>query len=319
MKYGGKLLVCLLGGFGLGTCAFNNLAASADVPTSPYEDIIARNAFALKPLPPPADPNELVKAPPVKITLTGITTIIGKRALLETPAPSGKAATPGGPSKLYYMLRVGEKEGDIEVVDIDERTGTVKVKNAGQEFTLSFEKDGSKLPNTPAPVGLPGALPGVTPPPGGYPMASPMKTAEAGMGGFPALPSRTVRTPNGGSGASTTQPGTFSGFANAGGMTPNVNASGVAMPSFASSTPLQTPPNLHETGMSTEEQMIMMETQRELTKNQGRLPPLPPTALTPPGSPGSLVGPGAGNTTTPGNPITTRPGLPPLPGLPGGN
>lgn len=300
MKQGAKLLVCLLGGFGC--CATSNGLADTQ-PSGPYDEIIARNAFALKPLPPPQDPSEVNKQPPVKIILTGITTIIGKRALMETPGPApkpGQAATP----KLFYMLSEGEKQGDIEVLKIDERAGSVKLINAGQELTLTFDKDGAKLPATQAPLGapgMPGALPGV-PPPAGF--APPVKTAGAATPGFPAFPTRQVRTGNEG-----TAPG-----ANFGGVNPAYNSGGVSMPSFASATPLQTQPALHETGMTPEEQAILMETSRLQTQNQvasGKLPPIPPTPLTPSGSPGSLP-PGENP-----RPTLPRPGFPPLPGMPG--
>src|ERR1041385_247409 len=94
-------------------------AVTSDQPANPYQSIVDRNVFALKPPPPPPDP-EASKPPPVKITLTGITTILGnKRALMKTPPPPGK---PGEPAKqeMSYILTVGQREGDIEVLDIDE-------------------------------------------------------------------------------------------------------------------------------------------------------------------------------------------------------
>src|SRR5262249_46742107 len=174
-----------------------------------------RNVFALKAPPPPPDP-EANKPPPVKITLTGITTILGnKRALMKTPAPPGK---PGEPAKqeMSYILTVGQREGDIEVLDIDEVGGNVKVRNGSIEVTLNIDKDGPKLAATPLPVGappgvavpgrpmppIPGAAPGITPP---TPTRNP---------GF-SMPTRTLRLPPAGAGA------------------PNANAGSMAVPAGA--------------------------------------------------------------------------------------
>src|SRR6188472_2241935 len=58
---------------------------------NPYQGIVDRNVFGLKPPPPPGKPEEKkVDLPP--ITLTGITTILGnKRALMNVQSP-GKTA-----------------------------------------------------------------------------------------------------------------------------------------------------------------------------------------------------------------------------------
>src|SRR5579859_4213045 len=153
MKRSGMLAVGLLASW-VGMAVVG--AVTPEPAATPYEGIIDRNAFGLKPPPPPPDP-EATKPPPLKITLTGITTILGnKRALMETPPPTGK---PGEQpkSKQSYILTIGQREGDIEVLDIDEKAGSVKVNNAGQIVTLTFEKDGAKLPATVAPAaGVPG-------------------------------------------------------------------------------------------------------------------------------------------------------------------
>src|SRR5690349_24775865 len=122
MKHGGKILFCLAGSVVVSIAA---QAVTSETQDNPYQSIVDRNVFALKPPPPPPDP-EATKPPPVKITLTGITTILGnKRALMKAPAPPGK---PGEPAKqeMSYILTVGQREGDIEVLDIDEVGGNVK-------------------------------------------------------------------------------------------------------------------------------------------------------------------------------------------------
>jgi len=135
MKHGGKMLVFLAGSFAVGVSA---LGVTTDAQNTPYQSIVDRNVFALKPPPPPPDP-EATKPPPVKITLTGITTILGnKRALMKSPAPPGKPGEPAKP-EVSYILTVGQREGDVEVIDIDEVGGNVKLRNAGEPAGRSFE------------------------------------------------------------------------------------------------------------------------------------------------------------------------------------
>jgi hypothetical protein len=143
MMRGANTLVYLLG-LSLGISAH---AVSAG--DSPYKNIVERNVFGLKPpqgptVEPPPPP------PPAKITLTGITTLLGnKRALLSVQVPNKPLET--------FMLTEGQRDGEIEVLEIDEKAGTVKVVNHGVAQTLDFKIDGAK----PVPVILPtGAAPG---------------------------------------------------------------------------------------------------------------------------------------------------------------
>ena len=150
MKHGERLLFCTLAGLALCT---PGSAVAVDATGSPYQGIVDRNVFGLKPPPPPPDP-EANKPPPPKIFLTGITTILGnKRALLKATPP----AKPGEPAKeQFYTLGEGQREGEIEVLEIDEKAGTVKVNDYGTIATLDFDKDGVKVAGGVAP-GAPGA------------------------------------------------------------------------------------------------------------------------------------------------------------------
>jgi hypothetical protein len=280
MKYGGKMLICLIGGLAL------RIAANETTPDSsnnPYQSIVDRNVFALKPPPPPPDP-EAAKPPPVKITLTGITTILGKRALLKSPAPPGKPGEPAKP-ELSYILAPGQREGDIEVLDIDEVGGNVKLRNAGVEVTLNIDKDGPKLAPSAAPVpgvpGMPGVVPGMPGAPRGI-----MPPTPTGNPGF-TMPTRTLRLPQTGSGGSAANTGVNSmpgtGFvpgATPGYTTPQNLAAGQQSKSF--------PP---EVNVSREEQMILIEAQRQQYLQQGNRAAaalLPATELT-----GEASSPGA--------------------------
>src|SRR5262249_46856385 len=133
-----------------------------------------------------------------------------KRVLMKTGPPPGK---PGEQPKTdqSYILTEGQRDGEIEVISIDEKAGSVKVSNAGTVQTLTFEKDGAKLPATQAP-----AAPG-TPPPGGaaipgLPVTRPLPQAPAASGSTPTfqLPSRIPRLPTPGAQATGTVPGTAS-------------------------------------------------------------------------------------------------------------
>ncbi len=160
---------------------------------NPYQGIVDRNVFGLKPPPPPAKPEEKkVDAP--KITLTGITTILGNKRVLMNVAMPPKPPEPAKQQSL--ILAEGQREGEIEVMEIDEKAGSVKVNDYGTILTLNLDKDGAKLPAA-VPAAPPPAAPpavGYTPPP---PVIQPNPAAAAGnpLGGLKTIPSRTVRMP----------------------------------------------------------------------------------------------------------------------------
>jgi len=157
---------------------------------NPYQGIVDRNVFGLKPPPAPPRPEDN-KPPPPKITLTGITTILGnKRALMNVAMPP----KPPDPAKQKsFILAEGQRDGDIEVLEIDETSGTVKVDDFGTVMVLDINKDGAKLPATPlapAPVAPPGAA-GYRPPgPNAY-----APTGDGNAGGLRTIPTRQLRLP----------------------------------------------------------------------------------------------------------------------------
>lgn len=71
---------------------------------------------------------------------------------------------PADPTKeLSLILTEGQREGEIEVLQIDETVGSVKVSNSGTVMVLTFENDGAKsVPARPAPPGAP-PLPNLLP------------------------------------------------------------------------------------------------------------------------------------------------------------
>jgi hypothetical protein len=108
----------------------------------PYSKITERNVFNLKPPAPPptvAPPPQ----PTSNVKLTGILTILAaKKAVLQIADP-GKAPE----SKI---LKEGEREGEVEVLEINEIEGTVRIKNREQEVLLNFQDHGVKPPTAPA-------------------------------------------------------------------------------------------------------------------------------------------------------------------------
>jgi hypothetical protein len=294
-------------------CCGGAYAIVGDNSGNPYQGIVDRNVFGLKP-PPPPPPTEPPLPPAPKVTITGITTILGnKRVLLEVAIPA-KGTEPA--QKKSYILTEGQRDGDIEVLQIDEKTGDVKLNDFGTVMTLNIEKDGPKLASTPPPAaaGVPGAAGAAA---GVNPTLSP---AAGGAPGKLNIPTRALRTmpanTGGGMGSAGipapsgyptgVMPGTFG--------TPVINTTTPANPAptltFNPGLPVTQPgaaPAQNPVPMTPEEQAILIEVERERNINNQNYAPLPPTPLTPPGQ---------ANTTTPGRTGPGLPGLPPMPPAP---
>lgn len=277
-------------------------SAAADTGDNPYLTIVERNVFGLKPLP---KPEELAPAPPPappsKVTLQGIMVLGGKRQVLLklTPPPA-----PGQqPKEQPLILAEGERQGPLEVVRIDPEAREVEFRDSGTPVTLKLVDFIAK--NTgPAPA-APGTPPGVKP-------ASPVVPGPA-LPTVPGVRPSPTATPT----ASTTSPAVGSS------VTPTTLPSLPSVPNrlmrtvpsspgslMVGATPMQTPtpgvanptqPQPTQTQLTPEAQMLLMEVERERTKDAvaaGLLPPLPPTPLTPPES----------------MPPMAPPPLPPMPG-----
>lgn len=124
--------MCALSAFVLGA---NTQAATADSAGHPYKNIPAANIFRLKsPSPEPSEPPQA--PPPPIITLQGITDICGRpQALCKVATPNGP---PGPARELAYVLSEGERAGEIEVLEINGRSGTVKFRNHGVVQTVAL-------------------------------------------------------------------------------------------------------------------------------------------------------------------------------------
>ena len=110
-------------------------AASAGV-INPYHCIPERNVFGLKP-PAPPQTTYVPSAPLPKITLTGITTLFGKRALLKVEFP----AQINQPARHESMiLAEGQRNDGIEILQVDEKTSRVRLNNSGTIMEVTFDK-----------------------------------------------------------------------------------------------------------------------------------------------------------------------------------
>ncbi len=203
--------ICLTSGLMLAVTA---LAVTPDGQGNPYQGIVVRNVFALKPPPDPtAEASKVNTPPPPPIELQGISSMFGKQQVLfSATVPGGKPNEP--PKKTSFMLAVGQSQDEIEVLAINEAAGTVKFRNHGVEEEKSLDKDSAKVvataPVTPFPGVVPGK-PGVAPPmavgapnPAGGGNVTVLSSGAA-MRNIPNIPSRTMRGPTTGGGISTTQ------------------------------------------------------------------------------------------------------------------
>jgi len=113
-------------------------AATSGAPmsgSSPYRSISERNVFGLRPPVPVVKQQTLAPLP--KIRLTGITTIFGDKRIIveeESPAQLGTLA-----KKKSVTLVQGQKDGQLEVLDVDVKNARVKVDNSGTIQVITFE------------------------------------------------------------------------------------------------------------------------------------------------------------------------------------
>src|SRR6267378_902744 len=123
MTHTGKMLRVAWASLALCTTSHGLTPASSSA--NPYQGIVDRNVFALKPPPPPPPPPAVDNTKPTgpKIILTGITTILGKRALMKATLPrQNEPGKPPEPAKEEsFMLKEGERQGEIEVLEINDK------------------------------------------------------------------------------------------------------------------------------------------------------------------------------------------------------
>jgi len=148
-------------------------AASADY----YKQIPARNLFGLHE--PEVKREEAIPPPVPRIVLSGITTMGSKLAFLKVQSPPKPGEQQQGEQS--FMLTEGQREGGIEILQIDEKAGRIRVNNFGTEMTIAFDKDAEKTAKTPpsAQAGapnVPGGGRGLNPGVSGYQRTVPTRT-----------------------------------------------------------------------------------------------------------------------------------------------
>ena len=141
-----KIVVCLAGGLVLiaGARADDRVLLN-----NPYAPIIVRNMFGLNP-PPTNDVNATLGDPPPKITPNGIMSIFGHWQVLFKVAIPGK---PGQPAKDdSYILSEGQRQDEIEVIQIDEKNSLVTFNNHGTVQELPLVKANAPAGSTSMPT-----------------------------------------------------------------------------------------------------------------------------------------------------------------------
>ena len=260
-------------------------------PGNPFQSIVERNVFGIKPPPPPSEekiPEPPPAIPPAKVVLTGILNILGPpRALLEVAENEpGKQ-----PNTKKPILREGERDGAIEVLSIDIAKNIVRIRNGNLETNLTFEA----LKQS--------AMAAVAPPPLNPPMVG------ANTGAIIPSPTSTSTTTSGGRRSITLagaepQPAALGNSGNPyGNTTPNM----LAMGNYARQprTP-QTP--AEQTSVDPATQWLEMKAHEQHAKTQNKpFPPVPPVFNVD----GDTPPPGGGGPPVPGG--GRPPGLPPFP------
>lgn len=242
MKRVVKIVVCLASGLALnaGLCADNVV-----LPNNPYGPIVARNIFRLNPPQSAADAAADANPPP-KITPTGIMTIFGTRQALFTVDGVSKPGQPG--KNESYILSQGQRQDDIEVTRIDEKSGVVTFNNHGtvQEIPL-VKAPANAMPTLAAPV--------VTP-------------SDNRGGNFPRFGNRRNRNDSD----------------NSNGTDGTSNLRGIPTRGVGSSQQSQQAltPEAQIISMEVNRQLTADQVRK------GQMPPLPPTSLTPPDAPGYI-------------------------------
>jgi hypothetical protein len=126
---------------------------------NPYLGIVDRNAFGLKP--PVMVVPEAVTAPPEvpsNIVLSGMAKLAGKKQVFLS------VTKPGEKEAKYLRLGEQEREGAIEVVEIDFKNERVRIKHNGQPSVMTFATHGAKAAGA-APVPTAKAITPPLPPP----------------------------------------------------------------------------------------------------------------------------------------------------------
>jgi len=167
--------------------------------TRDYSQISVRNLFGLHE--PVIEHKEQPPPPLPKIALNGITTMGSKLVFIKVQFPPKAGEQPQ--AEQSFMLTEGQRESGIEILQINERAGTIRVNNFGTEMTIGFDKDADKMAKSPAATqpasNLPGGVRPMNPGTSGYQRMVPTRTGRQVPAGeppplppSPTLPSQTL-------------------------------------------------------------------------------------------------------------------------------
>ncbi len=291
MKRLGKIVVCLASGLVL------NAGARADgivLPNNPYAPIVVRNIFGLNPTP-TNNPADTADALP-KIMPNGIMSIFGRLQVLFKVAIPAKAEQPAKDEA--YILSEGQRQDEIEVVQIDEKAGLVTFNNHGTVQELALVKAAAPVAGTSTPA------PGGPAPIRHFAAPNGENSGRGRIGGhFGGSPFGSARNPGTGNGGNNYNNGLGGGSP----MTTAPTPTGFSAPTGAgySGQSGESGQQQSQSSMTAEQAAVIIEAERQYYDSQSN-PKLksiggiyPPTTLTPPNATGPT-----------GNPLIISPPVP---------
>ena len=126
------------------------MVASAVMADNPYQEIAMKNAFGLKAGPAVVEEAVIEKPlPQANLALSGMARLAGeKQVFLSVTVPGEKRAT-------YLRLGEQEREGGIEILEIDLKNEQVRIKQNGQLIMMTFMTHGIKASAPPVLIAPP--------------------------------------------------------------------------------------------------------------------------------------------------------------------
>lgn len=107
-------------------------SASAALASNPYRAIVARNAFRLRTeLPRLPEPPVVPPPPAIKVEVTGVADVIGRKVALV------EIASPGQPL-LRPIMAEGETVGAVQLLHIDIAQARIRMRIQGVETNLAL-------------------------------------------------------------------------------------------------------------------------------------------------------------------------------------